>query len=426
MSHVSTRSSFPADRNVGRRSFLKGSVISGLGSSIIYTGSQTVMGADDPQCVYRLSAVEALSMFTDLLFRIQSDSFTLLGRRIEAVAVDCQEQFKKLCESVNQLAAELRKSGSTNSDIQVQQMKALAEIGCSSATQLVNSPSPQGSLAAVLRSLETINKEIGLAAQQLLPEGETVLSPEATRVLRVIVTQVHQSAAIQRSIDDARKATRESRDLIVQSIQSIQRLLFDAGSEILVADEGNSVDGQNARSRAARLLGEARQKLKGFIDNLKARQLYSDKSPGDSLLLVLDGTKQWVSDPASVGASPAISYKNDEMRFLTIRDVTQPHSGAPFISFNPAEVAELLRNFCPPDGAVHVSQVITAMTSVVGWTVAMRVLIALGVRGPLTAEEVLNAVRLGLNALRLSCRPHKNCVPNPEKLAQELARIIMT
>lgn len=83
MSHASTRSSFPADRNVARRSFLKGSVVSGLGASLIYTGTQTAMGAVKSGCGYRLSAVEALSMFSDLLFRIQSESFTLLNGTIE-------------------------------------------------------------------------------------------------------------------------------------------------------------------------------------------------------------------------------------------------------------------------------------------------------------------------------------------------------
>ncbi len=422
MYRVFTRKQLSKGRGVRRRSFLKNSVVGGLGASLVFTGNQSATAAVDPDCGFRLSAVEALTMFSELLFRIQSDSFNLLPGELERVAVDCRDQFKKLCESVAQLEVELRKVNGSKRDPGVEQMKVLAELGCSSATNLVNSPSQDP--VASLKTLEGINKAISLATQHLLPEGETVLNAEATRLLRVILAQVHESAAIQRSIDTARKTTKEAREIITQGTLVVRRLMFEAGNEILIADDGNSTESKKARQQAVKLLGQAHEKLTTLIGVLKARQLYSDASPGDLLLLVLEGTKQWVDDPASVNASASLDQDTNEVRFQKIGVVETNRTAAPVIGFDPRQVAGLLKSFCPPDGAMHLSQVLTSMNAVKGWKVAMLIKHKLGWRGPVTSDEVLGAVKSTLYFLRLSCRPHRNVVPDPERLAQGLARML--
>jgi hypothetical protein len=406
-----------------RRTFLKGSVAVGLGAPFFNHGNRAVTEAVSSGCDYKLSAVEALSMFSDLLLRIQSESFNLLNKKILLVAVDCHNQFKKLCESVEQLEVELVKGGKTKSEVQTQQMRVLAEIGCSSAAQLANATSPQDS-ASLLRSLEAINKQIALAAEQLLPEGDIVLTIEATRHLRLIIAQTHQSAAIQRNIQGARMGTQESRDLIIQGTQEVQRLMFDAGGKILIADDGTSQENQKAREDAIKLLGDAQDRLNRFVTDLKTRELYSEASPTELLLVVLEGTKQWVKDPASVGASSAASQTNDRVRFTLISDL-EARATAPIFRLDPQAVTGLLRH-CPPDGLIHLGQVMTSMATLIGWKAAMRIPIALGRRGPVTHEEVLNWVRSVLTTLRMNCRSDGKNVPDREKLAQGLAVMIMS
>jgi hypothetical protein len=338
------------------------------------------------------------------------------------VAIDCQNQFHSLCESVGQLEVELRRTRPTSSDNQVQQMRALAEIGCATASQLVNTALPQNP-AALAQSLETINRQIALAAEQLLPNGETVLSAEATRLLRLILTQVHQSAAIQRNINTARTSMQEEKDLIVNGVQLIQRLIFDASSKILIADDETSRGGQKARQDAVTLLGDAQTKVKEFIAKLEARDLYAKSPSAEVLLIVLEGTKQWVSEPASVGAASASYRTSDQVRFLTISDV-EPRAALPVLGLDPREVTRLLR-YCPPDGVIHLGQVLTAMTALIGYKNAQRPLIFLGQRGPVTFEEVLGWVKSVLNAMRMSCRAEGNTVPDRESLAQGLARLVL-
>jgi hypothetical protein len=299
-------------------------------------------------------------------------------------------------------------------------MRALAEIGCATASQLVNTTLPQNP-AALAQSLETINRQIELAAEQLLPNGETVLTAEATRLLRLILTQVHQSAAIQRNIDTARTSMQEKRDLIVNGVQLVQRLIFDASSKILIADDETSRGSQKARQDAVKLLGDAQTKLKEFIAKLKARDLYAESPSAEVLLIVLEGTKQWVSEPESVGASNASYRGSGEVRFMTLSDV-EPRL-LPVLGLDPREVTRLLR-YCPPDGIIHLSQVLTAMTALIGYKNAQRPLIFLRQRGPVTLEEVLGWVKAVLNAMRLSCRPEGNTVPDRDSLAQGLANLI--
>lgn len=373
-------------------------------------------------CGYKLSAVEALQMFSDLALRIQSDSFNILNRKILTVAIDCQNQFHSLCESVEQLEVELRRTRPTSNDSQVQKMRALAEIGCATASQLVNTTLPQNS-AALAQFLETINRQIALAAEQLLPNGETLLTAEATRLLRLILTQVHQSAAIQRNIDRARTSMQEERDLIVNGVQLVQRLILDASSKILIADDETSRGSQKARQDAVKLLGDAQIKLKEFIAKLKARELYAESLSVEVLLIVLEGTKQWVSEPASVGATNASYRDGDQVRFMTISDI-EPRAELPILGLDPREVTRLLR-YCPPDGIIHLSQVLTAMTALIGYKNAQRPLIFLRQRGPVTFEEVLGWVKSVLNAMRLTCRSEGNTVPDRESLAQGLAKLIL-
>jgi len=415
MSEYSTIDSPAHAGSVCRRSFLRASVAGGLTAPLIYAESLTAVGGAAEGCQYKLSAVEALTMFTDLLFRIQSDSFGKLNDKIELVAADCEQRYKSLCQLVEQLETELRK---TNRAGQVQQMKVLTEIGCASAGQLVTSTSSQGEQAG-LKALDTINREIVRAVEELLPEGETVLGTEATRVLRAILTEVHKSTASQQRMDDNQLARRESKDLITKGIQKVQGLIFSASSQILHADDGSS-GSQNARARAVELLGQTRDQLEQLINDLKARQLYSEGSPGELLLALLDGTKQWVSNPASVGASPTSAYMRDEPRFITVKEFSPSAATVPFIGFSVNRVSDLLRECCPPDGLVHLSQIITAMTAVVGWKV-----VRTGVGLPPSYAAVRAKVWSALNILRLSCRPYGNHVPNPNKLADELTTMIM-
>ncbi len=421
MSRPSTSNTSGKDAFVGRRSFLKSSVAVGLGAPFLSVGDRTIASGVAAGCGYKLSAVEALQMFSDLALRIQSDSFNILNRRILTVAIDCQNQFHSLCESVGQLEVELRRTRPTSSDSQVQQMRVLAEIGCATASQLVNTTLPQNP-AALAQSLETINRQIALAAEQLLPNGETVLTAEATRLLRLILTQVHQSAAIQRNINTARTSMQEERDLIVNGVQLIQRLIFDASSKILIADDETSRGSQKARQDAVKLLGDAQTKVKEFIAKLEARDLYAESPAAEVLLIVLEGTKQWVSEPASVGATNASYRASDQVRFLTISDV-EPRAALPVLGLDPREVTRLLR-YCPPDGVIHLGQVLTAMTALIGYKNAQRPLIFLGQRGPVTFEEVLGWVKSVLNAMRMSCRPEGNTVPDRDSLAQGLANLI--
>lgn len=414
MSRLSRSNKLKKDAFVGRRSFLKSSVVGGLSSQVVLGAHLTALGAPESTCRFRVSAVEALGLFTDLLFRIQAGSLSMVTKKIERVAVDCQDQFKKICASVEQLESQLQ----NNKNPQVERMKVLAEIGCAGADLATTTP-PEGT-KALLRSLDTVNREIALAAQELLPERETVLTPAATLTLRAIVVQVNESAAIRSRIGDARDSTRESTDLIVKGVQSIQRLIFEASSQILVADEGKSTESQAARRRATELLSQTRDSLKQLIDALKTKQLYAEESPGDFLLLVLDGTKQWVQDPASVGASPTISNLRGEVTFVHIVLSAPPPPAMPFSGFDGDEVNRLLRKYCPPDGAIHQAQVITAMTAVVGWKVAKAFF-----GSPPSYSDLLDAVRSALNVLHLSCRAYEDRVPNPEMLAQKLTRMIM-
>jgi hypothetical protein len=261
-----------------------------------------------------------------------------------------------------------------------------------------------------------------LAAEQLLPNGETVLSPEATRLLRLILTQVHQSVAVKRNIEAARGSVQKERDLIVNGVQSLQRLIFDASSKILIADDETSSGSQKARQDAVKLLGDAQNKLKEFIDQLKADNLYAESPSAEVLLTVLEGTKQWVSEPASVGASNASYRGSDQVRLMTISEV-EPRAEAPVLGLDPGEVTRLLR-YCPPDGLIHLSQVLTAMTTLIGYKNAQRPLILLRLRDPVTFEEVLGWVNSVLNAMRMTCRPDGNTTVDREALAHGLARLV--
>ena len=399
-----------------RRSFLKISAVAGVGTLVC--ADDSARGSVEQQCGFRLSAFEALVMLSDLVFKIQGDSFVLLNQKIETVAEDCQEEFKKLCASVEQLTSKLR-SG-TDAATRAKHMKVLAEIGCSSASGLANT-NPPGS-TALLKSLEVIKKEIGLAAQALLPDGETVLNAEATAILRSIIVQVHGTVALQSNIDNARKSLDTSRNLILQGTQNLQSLIFSAGSEILTAESDNSAKHQEARKEAVRLLEKAHATLTKYLADLAEQKLYFQNPKGDFLLAALEGTAQWVKDPASVGASASGASGDTPSRTKTGRNHAEAHSYA-FGGFNPTTITGLLRRHCPPDGVVHVGQVITCMTAVAGWKVGRD--FAAKFRGtPPTAGEVLDKVRSGLNFLRFSCRPYKDQAPDPEEVAKQIARMI--
>ena len=120
--------------------------------------------------------------------------------------------------------------------------------------------------------------------------------------------------------------------------------------------------------------------------------------------------------------SSVVDRGSDQVRFMTI-GVFEPRAALPVLGLDPREVTRLLR-YCPPDGIIHLSQVLTAMTALTGYKNAQRPLIFLRQRGPVTFEEVLGWVKSVLNAMRLSCRVEGNTVPDRESLAQGLAKLI--
>lgn len=403
-----------------RRDFLKASCLGAAG--VFVSGTlNTPNAAAASECAYRLSAFDALTMFSDLLLQLQSQSFTLLHKKMEVVAVDCQGQLRKLCESVQKLSDEIAKRGANSSN--VDHLKVLAELGCASADQVSMSTSVTTS-AAALQTLESVNKKLLSAAEELLPSGEATLSTEATNILRLIIVQIHQSAATQRSITETRAQSREAHELIVNGIQTIQRLMRDAGDRILTADEGKPEQRAQARQDAITLLRDARTKLNEFVEKLKMQQLYDPESPANFLALALEGTEQWVRDPESVGAVSRGASDTDEARMERAIYVVESRP-ADVRGFQPAQVAGLLHSYCQPDSLLHVGQVMTALTPVRGWKILIDGASAIGLRGAPTFGEVLSAVSSALRMGRLVCSESQDHKPNVYLLATELTRIIM-
>lgn len=170
----------------GRRTFLARMMAVGVGAALI-PNEKAIAGAEtQDEC--KPSAADSLILYLDLLSEIQFQAVKNLYTKVVVLLKSCQQVFDEVYEQVKILEAELNKSKLKS---QAKQIRELAEAGRANARLMRDYLGISGSVEyANLNTLAIVSERVAQTAQNLLPEGEVVLSASGVAALNKIINLV--------------------------------------------------------------------------------------------------------------------------------------------------------------------------------------------------------------------------------------------
>jgi hypothetical protein len=296
----------PTESQLGRRRFLRRSVVSGLGAGLVLNAPGTSAASVPAEC--EPSASDSLLLYIDLLGRIQSEAFSAAAGAITSAAKDCYGTLDSLYLKIELLMVELK---GRRVRAHAEQMRNAVQFGKAQIELIRTLPANgQKTWAALGATIAVVGTQVDRGAQDLLPSGRIVLTPKAKELLEEIMILVRDFRAVPESTKRATDAHQDRVNEISRLTNEIRDLLFAASSDAADADlSANPALAQQAKLRAAKNIDDACTKLEQLrVPANTARR--SELTSVDLLVKVLQGTKP------SVGALSAQLRRDGQMQFV--------------------------------------------------------------------------------------------------------------
>jgi hypothetical protein len=405
--------SFISASRMKRRAFITSSLASGLGASALIAGLPSdSIATDFGSCESAASAYEALLTFNELLIRIQSEAFMKLITKVVDISAECSDRFTTICELVRKLETEMVKRRKKE---QFDQLQTLAEIGCASAEQLKPAGVQPANSLAHLRSLRLVGDQISRLIQALLPDGQTILSAEATRTLREILTKVHEFAQLESSSSEARETSRAAVKLIESKTRDIQTSLNNARITLLTPNGMlQTPDGKEINTDSA--LKAALDSLEQLKTELSARKLLDSQQTAELLTVLFAGVQYWLKNPQAVVGTSA-SHSNSGARYV----VAAVGSAASSRAFDNGSINDLLYEYFPPHGLIKSGRCITCVTAPLKGYRLWRENVQ---HASPTFEEIYGWVDAALTKFYITCTPTLGKLCKRDVFIRKLVEII--
>jgi hypothetical protein len=379
----------PAKTDSKRRDFLTRSLTGGIGLALV--ASQPALAGEDLKqavCEAKLAPSDALAQFYSLLFNIQSENYHELIGELSEASRACTSLFNDLSRLVDALEKEVARAQKA----QVQQLRDLTEIGRAHAS-LIRNPDGVQTSPALLTGLSLVSAQVGKTAQDLLPPGENTLSAEASRILNEIVRLVHESVPKQAHLKEVQQDVREKDELIRRETRRIEDVLRSARESAVVADNPLTSRGQVLAAR-----GQAVSKITEALDSLQTLKTRINQSKEaleslDLLVLLLEGTRQWIKEPEKIAAFRPGS--SQDLSGSAQADGSQQSNHARRAGMA-ASLDRILAHHCPPGSSWQVAGCATLLGVINGLNYFRR---------PST-EQRISAIERSLTRLSMisSCR----------------------
>ena len=313
-----------------RRGFIKLSLSGGL--LALVPSALASEQYSETLCESQASPLEAIISQMDALNRLQSELYKKAYEKIEGDLANCNDQFVKICQKVQQLKAEIIK---TRPSDQIERLHAMTEFSCLKVQQLQTSltlPAAKKSSQTVSKELKTVTDQIRKMAEELLPEGGTTLTAEATRILRELIVMIETAIEMQSRIDTVRVQYKTEVKAAIDMIQNIRTALDSARRKMFDA---------NATKSVVDFMVEAVEGLKKLSTSLETLKYEDDLRTANVLILLVEGTKEWVKDPNLI-TSKSRNYDYDR---VTYDSVSYSNSNRSISLAARGEIYDLLHNF---------------------------------------------------------------------------------
>jgi hypothetical protein len=301
----------------GRRTFLARVMGGGVGAAFMTNEGAMAHIETDAEC--KPSAADSLILYLDLLTEIQFQAVKDQYTKVVILLKSCQQVFDEVYEEVKILEAELNKSKLKS---QARQIRELAETGRASARLMRDYLGISGSVEyASLNTLSIVSEQVAHTAQNLLPEGEVMLSAAGVSALNKIIGLVNEYKKQQSKATTSQVDHREALNDIHRKIVRIRELLFSASYAIAGADEPgvNAARAGNLKSQANDSINQA-IKLLNELPQAKPEQADAAQ-PRDTFVTLLHGTQKWISNPAAAEISYARG--SDQAIFVQVGSYTR-------------------------------------------------------------------------------------------------------
>jgi hypothetical protein len=288
------------------------------------------------------------------MLELQSQVHFEVEREFRAVARGCNQLFDQLRNLVGQLGKEITRA---RAKAQVQKMRELTDLGRAHANMIRASAVSSADIGALVSGWAAVGEQVGRTAQDMLPAGDNVLSTEASRILNEIVKLVNESIPEkQREIDASQKRTSALTTALREKIGSVENHLQGASQAAVVADNRLSKPAEviTARATAYDLTGRAVKDLTG-LRSIVAPNCTSKCSEAlsiiDDLVLLLEGTQQWIKEPEKVMAFNA-SRGESGIAGQALARQNQTHYAHPVVA---GGLNNVLDRHCPPGSSLRVA-----------------------------------------------------------------------
>lgn len=349
-----------------RRTFLRRSVIGGLALALIPGRRAAGAALSDESCSGKPAPSDALNNYYSMMLEIQSHVSFEIQNDYWTVTRGCSELFDQLKGLVGQLEKEITRS---RMKAQVEQMRELTEIGRAHA-KLIRASVSSAELNGLVTGWALVGEQVGRTAQNLLPAGQNVLSPDASRILNEIVKLVNEAIPEQQSkIAQTQERTSALTTALRGKIGNVENYLREASRFAVVAENRFSKpdEATKARATAAELVGKAIAEL-GELKTIVTQNCAGKCGEGlvaiDDLSRLLEGTQQWIKEPEKVLAFNASrDESNVAMNALARRER---------LSYAHPVIADRLDNVlarrCPPGSSLQTALCTTlVLLPVKGW-----------------------------------------------------------
>lgn len=346
-----------------RRSFLAQSVLMGLGATTVINANSKSQPLIEV-CEAKPSPADALDAYKILIPQLESE---ILRDIVKDLVTVCQRYTKlldELRENVNLLKNEVNKSKKT----QIQSIENLIDA---SKEQVKFIRASVNSNIKVRTTLALINDKVEAELQDLLPKGENTLSPEASRLVNVIVRAIETSLTVQKEVEDEQKrvfSRVESLNTYTKAIdekenidspeykENINRFIEKAIESIDVATRLNSSNREKSSAKE-----EAQKQIAGAIAIIedKLRPMVANKETGldilETLLLALKGIQGWVAKLEEI-SSFELTLNNQTSKYVQAK--MMPTETANFLVLQDALV-RVIEAHCGRGSAVTVAKTIS-------------------------------------------------------------------
>jgi hypothetical protein len=308
-------------------------------------------------CDSRASAADALLLYASMLRSIESSELKALGDAFSEAYGEFSMAFNQIVSLAKQLEKAVCKDQAGSAG--AQKIKELAEVGRAGLA----GGAAAGSQAVFVN---VISEQMDGAARCMLRPGERCLSADAVALVNRILTEIRRSRDLQAAADAKQQAWATRSKDIGMRLEQVRLALVESVHSVLAYEEADPGTAQAKRNAAIKSIDKPLAALKDFPEykaRLQARPQTggddAETSPIELLVLFLGGTKEWLKNPAPLGADAGAKEG------LNVIEVGY-NSRAPRPNVSD-RVRGLLRQHCGPGTEGQVRTCVNACVGVYGW-----------------------------------------------------------